>query len=248
MYKLGIVDDEPRILKGLSNYYPWEDLGFSIVLQASNGKEVLGYLERGNPIDVLLCDISMPEMDGIQLAQIISEQYSSILVIFLSGYADFSYAQKAVKFNVFEYLLKPVKYNELVSLFIKVRLHLSKETNGMMNETTYYDSIIVRIHQYVEENLETVTWKRVANHIRLSSNYLSYIYKKHTGKNFSDYLLATKMSHAKAYLLETDMKTYEIAEKLGYSDPKNFTRAFRSYFNKSPRDYRKSLPNKDDDL
>jgi YesN/AraC family two-component response regulator len=184
----------------------------------------------------------MPMMGGIELAKIIFEQYPATIVVFLSGYAEFTYAQQAMKYHVFEYLLKPVKFDNIVDVFNRIHALLDQSRNqkaeGASNELPYYESIVMRIHKFVEENLKTVTWKQVAQYIRLSPNYLSYLYKKQTGRNFQEYLQEIKMQRAKTYLLKTDMKTYEIADKLGYANAKNFTRAFHSYYHCSPRHFR----------
>lgn len=90
------------------------------------------------------------------------------------------------------------------------------------------------------ENLSCITLKQTALHVGLSSSYLSSIYKQQTGNSFSDDILNMKMQVAKQLLNDGDLKTYEIAERLGYDNPKNFTRAFRSCYGFSPRDFKKN--------
>ena len=237
MYRLGIVEDEELILRGLRNYYPWEKLGFTISVLCHNGKELLEYLSNGNMLDAILSDIAMPEMDGIEMAQIISAEYPSIQMVFISGHADFSYAQQAIRFNVSEYLLKPVKYNDLINAFTNIRNKI-EEQSGLKPRISSNNQLIQRIHDITESNLSSVTWKGIADELNFTPTYLSALYKKLEGRSFSDYLLETKMNAAHDMLLETNLRTYEIAEKLGYSNPKNFSRAFRLYFGKSPKEFR----------
>ena len=99
MYRLLVADDEKKLLSGLCDFYPWKELGFQIVARAENGQEVLEYLSR-NPVDVVFTDISMPVMSGMELAEILYREYPEVKVVFLSGYADFKYAQQALKFGL----------------------------------------------------------------------------------------------------------------------------------------------------
>ncbi len=123
MYRLLVADDEKKLLSGLCDFYPWKELGFQIVARAENGQEVLEYLSR-NPVDVVFTDISMPVMSGMELAEILYREYPEVKVVFLSGYADFKYAQQALKFGVSDYVLKPVKTDVLwkrKSVFVPMR-------------------------------------------------------------------------------------------------------------------------------
>lgn len=239
MYKLGIVDDEPKLLAGISSYYPWNELGFEIVTQLHNGKEVLEYL-KCNFLDVVFTDISMPEMDGIELAKALHEEYPEIAVVFLSGYAEFKYAQQALKYNVCDYILKPVKYDEIVQVFSQIKNKLDDKYGQREEAEGYYEQIVARVNQYVEENITTATLKDAAQKVNMSPGYLSALYKKYTGQTFSDYLTQSKMAYAQKLLLDIHLKTYHVADILGYEDPKNFTRAFKSYYGKTPREFRKT--------
>lgn len=114
MIKILIVDDEPFIRQGLQILIPWEQYGFEIAGEASNGKEAIELLNK-QEFDLVFTDIKMPEMDGLEL---IEYTWNSISreprFVILSGYSDFEYAKKAIKFNVADYVLKPVQKEELV--------------------------------------------------------------------------------------------------------------------------------------
>lgn len=238
MYQLVIVDDEPRILNGLCKYYDWHQMGFELSGRFRNGKEVLDHM-KSHPVDVILSDISMPVMDGITLAKTLYEQNSPVILVFLSGYAEFEYARQALTYKVYEYILKPIKADELHSVFRRISELLNQDGNHS-DTGNYYDKLIQKARLYMEENLSVVTLKQTALHIGLSSSYLSSIYKQQTGNSYSDDIQNMKMQIARQLLNDGDLKTYEIAEKLGYDNPKNFTRAFRSYYGFSPRDYKKN--------
>nr|WP_304220060.1 response regulator transcription factor [Fredinandcohnia onubensis] len=111
--KLLVVDDEPIISQGLRFTIPWDSYGVEVIGEASNGKEASEILAH-EQVDIVLTDVRMPEMDGIQLARYIHEQMPHIQVIIISGYDDFEYAREAMRFRVQDYLLKPVDIDELI--------------------------------------------------------------------------------------------------------------------------------------
>ena len=115
-----LVDDEPIILEGLSVLIDWEAEGCKIVKTASNGKEAYEYLLE-NEVDLILADIKMPIMTGLELLEKIrTENISDAYFAILSGYNDFSFAQKAIRYSCMEYMLKPVAKEQLLELISKV--------------------------------------------------------------------------------------------------------------------------------
>ncbi len=120
MYRLIIVDDEEVIRNGLRSVVDWNALGFTVVGTFSNGNAALGYL-REHAIDVVLADIRMPRLSGLDLARILMIDKPETLVVILSGYDDFQYAQEAIDLNVFKYLLKPIKEAQLTEVFAKLK-------------------------------------------------------------------------------------------------------------------------------
>ena len=107
MYTLLIADDEPLIRNGVKKIIDWESLGFSKIFLAEDGQEALDIIKK-NHVDLVLTDIVMPFMDGLQLAEILSRDYPQIHVVILTGHEDFEYAQKSVGFGVKTYILKPI--------------------------------------------------------------------------------------------------------------------------------------------
>lgn len=240
MYSLGIAEDETKILNGLCKLYPWNSLGFEIKMKAANGQEMLNYLNN-NHLDVILSDISMPVLNGIELAREIQQKNLDTIVIFLSGYADFQYARQAIRYNVYEYILKPVKSQELINVFTQVRDKLDiYYKDCTVEKKNYYTALIEKINHYTLSNLADANLKNAADYIGISASYLSSIYKQYAEKNYSEFILEEKMKRACKLLNDGILKTYQIADQLGYDDPKNFTRAFKNYYGFSPREYRKS--------
>lgn len=120
MTKLILVDDEKMILNSLSRYICTQLPDFEICGCFFDGTEALDYLLE-HPVDIVLTDICMPQMDGIELAREISIRLPHCVVIILSGYSEFEYARNAIKYNVFNYMLKPIDYRELKNVFEKAR-------------------------------------------------------------------------------------------------------------------------------
>ena len=102
-----LADDEQQILYGMKNGIDWESLGFSVVGTAQNGKEALELIEEYHP-DLLISDIKMPFMDGLELSKTIHENYINTKIILFSGWDDFEYARTAISYGVSQYIMKPI--------------------------------------------------------------------------------------------------------------------------------------------
>jgi two-component system, response regulator YesN len=113
--KVLIVDDEPIICQGLMQTVPWRELGAEVVGEASDGEEAIELMES-HEVDLVLSDVKMPLMDGLQLAEYISIHLPDVRMVLISGYDEFEYAKRAMRLGVKDYLLKPVDIDELMKL------------------------------------------------------------------------------------------------------------------------------------
>lgn len=126
MYKLILVDDEEEVRKGMLRKVDWAGHGFEIAGEAENGHEALAIAEK-TPPDVVVTDIKMPFMDGIELSETLSKKYPTVKIIILTGFDEFEYARKAINLNVVEYILKPIASKEFTELLDKVKKRLDEE-------------------------------------------------------------------------------------------------------------------------
>ncbi|MGO4348103.1 response regulator [Paenibacillus sp. MCAF9] len=237
MYRLLLVDDEADTREALSSYFPWQEVGFQIIGQCGNGKEALNFIQNHDKIDVILTDIKMPVMSGLELAEVIHEQKHNIHVIFLSSYREFEYAQKALRYRVNNYIVKPAKYQVLLDVFAGLRDELEAAKHALdqpPSGTSNEGLIITQIKAYIQNQYKDANLEDAAKQVYLNANYLSYLFKQKTGQNFTDYLIQVKMKVAMRLIQENQYKTYEISEMVGYSNAKNFTRTFKSYYGKTP--------------
>ena len=249
MYQVLIADDVAEICNGLSHYFPWHEFGVEVVGQAADGVQVLEFI-ASRPVDVLLCDIKMPVMDGIALAQELFNRKSPVKIVFISAYQEFEYAKKALAFGVVDYLVKPTKYDDLVEVCYKIKTELDKASDDRsgnnpqtlsgleMNGCNYQEQIVTTVKNYIEDHFRDASLEGAAELVHMNSHYLSKFFKDKTGQNFSDYLIEVRMRKAAELLQNPAYLTYQISDMVGYSSPKNFARTFKSFFGKTPREYR----------
>lgn len=259
VYRLIIVDDEEEIRKGLASYFPWEELGYTVVATADDGRKAIELVRQGK-VDVVFSDIRMPVMSGLDLARAIFEEGHKVPVVFLSAYKDFGYAKQALDFGVRCYVLKPTNYTEITSVFRKLKNELDyrperpgdpasppSDRAGPPGPTSSPgppgnkgDAAIARVQRYLEREYTRATLERAAAIVNKNPQYISRLFKQVTGINFNEYLIRVRMEKAAQLLSDVNYLTYQVSEIVGYSDPKNFTRTFRKHFGVSPREFRRT--------
>ncbi len=186
MLKLMLIDDEPFILQGLRVLLDWEAEGYEIVKTAENGREALEYLKE-NRVDLIISDIKMPEMSGIELLKHIrDEKISDAYFVVLSGYGDFHYAQQVIRYDCMGYALKPVEKEELLRIIRDVA-KLSEKSLLDSYERKELENV------YLEKNIialltgkyDDINLNYVKNHLQLSEG-IRYIIIEF-GDNFEEY-------------------------------------------------------------
>ena len=147
MYKLIIVDDEEEVRKGIIQKIEWAKFHFEIAGEAENGREALDLIEENIP-DIVITDITMPLMDGMELAAILKEHFPTVKTVILTGFDDFKFAQQAIKYGVADYILKPVLPKDIYGLLEKLK-------NQIDNEIAQKEDI-VKLRSYYNESLPVI--------------------------------------------------------------------------------------------
>lgn len=250
MYKVLLVEDEAVIREGLKKLVEEVVEGFEVAAQATNGKVALEHLAVWLP-DLLITDIRMSELNGLDLIKRVREQYPELPVLIISGYSDFEYAKQALRYGVSEYLLKPIDRLELAQFLDKLKrkweaerkLVQAKDRNSENSSQNGVDKeqrqIIRKVKELVHQRLDQeITLQYIADQVHLNLKYLSHLFKAETGQHFSDYVTEARLNQAKRLLKQTNLKIYEIAPMCGYASTKHFTVAFKHFAGLSPSEFR----------
>lgn len=219
---------------------------FNVVASAQNGKEAYELSLKLKP-KVIISDIKMPIMGGIELTKEIKKVYSDIYIVLLTNYAEFSYAKEAISCGVYEYLVKSdIRPKELKEILERIDDSInSQETKpqNIVNENNEdeikYSKAIKKSMEYIDKNYkEHISLHDIANYVYLSHEYFSRLFKEEVGENFSLYLTNYRMKKAEKLLKTTDMKISQISMNVGYSNASYFSKTYKKYKGISPEDDR----------
>ena len=120
MYRILLVDDEILVRDAIKENIDWKSMDCQLVGDCENGKQAADFV-KSHPVDIVLTDILMPYMDGMELSHFLHDNYPEIVIVIFSGFGEFEYAKKAIQYNVSEYMLKPVTAMELREVIGKMK-------------------------------------------------------------------------------------------------------------------------------
>lgn len=143
-YKVILVDDEAEVIDMIEKKIHWNDLGFEVAGSATNGVKALELVEKLQP-DVVLTDIKMPYMDGLELSRRLNREYPNIYIMLCTGFDEFEYAKEAVHLEIKEYMLKPVNATELSESLTNLKHTLDREREEKLN--------VKKLNDYFQEVL-----------------------------------------------------------------------------------------------
>jgi YesN/AraC family two-component response regulator len=255
-----IVDDEPIIRIGLKTLVDWQQFGFTHVGEAEDGQEAWEQIDSLQ-VDIVITDLLMPRMDGLELIRLLQNHSRSIAIIVLSCMDDFTYVKEAMKYGAKDYILKPtMEPDQLVVILKTVRdellqtremkrqlLSLQRVTETVIHSAvdeqqlqipTTRNPFVIKAFRYMDNNYASnISTLDIAEHVRLSRSYISDLYGKETDQSLSEALTRIRIGKAKALLRKGELKIYEIAEAVGFLDAKVFAKAFRRLEGCSPREF-----------
>lgn len=244
MYRIVVAEDEAIIRDNLAHAFDWGRMGFEIVHTAANGQDALAYF-RAHAADVLLTDVRMPGMDGIELMWAVKELRPQVEIVFLSGYADFAYVRSALQAHAFAYVLKLDLMKDLEPVFeqLRARIDHQRATEIYQAQIASMQALISReamdpisqAQQYVLEHFaENLRLEDVAGRFFLSPAYFSRMFKKKLGMTFSDYVKEQRLAMAYRLLETTQLRVIDVGLEVGYRDIKYFTQLFRDRYGVLP--------------
>lgn len=259
-YQVVLIDDEPWTMVYMKKTFKWEDKGFEIIAETQNSLEAFDLIEQTRP-DVVFTDIRMPEMSGIELMKGLRKKGVESEFVIASGFAEFEYAQEAVKLGAFEYCLKPISSEKADELLDRLALHLNARTDarrmhaarlsnrdeeaGPITEEDgqiKFTDMLAYIRCHYKEKLQL---KDLAKQFYLNSNYCCHLFAKYTGKTFSEFLTQLRMEEA-ARLLQTHFTIEDVARKAGFVDYFYFNKVFKKYYGVTPTEFRKGSRSRSD--
>lgn len=330
-YSVLIVDDMEAIRNMIRRLPIWGDAsGFNIEAEAKDGEEALE-LFRVNDFDLVISDIRMPKVDGIELIKELKEVSPDTITVLLTDHAEFTFAKEAIKYGVLDYLVKPVEKDAIDKVLVMAREVLDqrkKQLNFYYPEKYVVDAgkkiclgdskgieeiinieetiklrtkdnptntdilleklekdvkelvigehswlkyflgmkydfkldtwlmyvleeldeflpvnsknqYIRKIARYLLENIEVeISMNDLADKLYLSKNYLGELFKQETGTSLAEFVNRAKVRRAGVLLLESDLKWYQIAIKLGYNNIEYFTKIFKKIMGVTPQNFR----------
>ena len=248
MTKVLIVDDEKYVRMGIKSDTDWALIGCEVVGEASNGLEALEVAENTRP-DLVVSDIRMPKMDGIELAEKLIEKYPNVKVIFLTAYNEFEYARQAVRIGVSDYLLKPFSDGELEgSIQRLLHLHpnapassseLEEQLIPLKKKEEVSNRYVSAAIEYIEDHYPDSDFSlgALAESMSVSEGHISRLFKAETDISINNSLTKYRIKMAMDYLKDVQVKVYEVAEKVGYQDIAYFSNTFKKLVGKTPSDY-----------
>lgn len=237
MYKVLLVDDEKWILDELKSEFCWEEYGFTIQAAITQPNIVLQLIKRLTP-DLIILDIIMPGVDGFSLISKIKETGYSMPLIILSAHSQFQYTRHAIRLGIFDYLQKPIDYDELAKTIINVKAFLDSKKSSVpeITDTNVINLILNNIHLNYGQKQKLSDY---AEKYFMNANYLSQLFKQKTGETFINYLINVRIKKATELLENSNESIASIAQKVGYSDYAQFVKIFKKYTGKTPTEYRK---------
>lgn len=259
MIKTLIVDDEALVRKGLAAIAPWDRYGLQVVGEAANGEKALEFMGE-NEVDLVITDLVMPAMNGLELMRAIRRDRPRVWMVVLTCHQDFQYIQEALRLGAIDYIVKTQLEKETMEeVFARIADRIGRDQADSAARTApgmegtaegvvpdarlrFSDEVVdsvIKAARLIRERLgDELNQDLVAREVSMSRGYFSHCFKEIMGLSFSDYLRHLRMARAKTLLTETSKPVYWIARELGFHDEKYFSKLFREQTGCLPTDFR----------
>ncbi len=253
-----IINDEEITAETMKREISWSDYGIDEVKTAYSASSARKIINE-DTVDLMLCDIEMPDEDGIQLLRWVRENDKKIECIFLTCHASFDYAKAAIELDCQDYLLVPAKYETIgnkvkgvVERILKDREDLKYQEFGkkaiqekmehaveVHGEKLNPKQLVENAVGYIMKNLssQSLSVQEIADSLYLHPYYLNRIFKKYTDSSISQYIISERMKMAATLLSDGHLSANSVSEEVGYKSYSNFNLTFKKYYGCTPSKY-----------
>lgn len=244
-----IVDDEPLALQDILNGVQWEKLNFRQVYTARDYEQAVDVLEKRN-VSILLTDIELGNRSGLDLIQWANEHTPHTKCIVLSCHDEFDFAQRAVRMECLDYVLKPVPSDELtkVLLWAQERFCTEQESYRLEHEkaagtvaiTAKRDDSTRAVVAYIQEHIaEELLVEDIARIVHISPRHLNRLFQGNYGMPVSEFVTRQRMELAGSLLRDHYASVSQVSERVGYSNYSYFIKLFKKHYGITPGEYQK---------
>jgi YesN/AraC family two-component response regulator len=265
LFSILIAEDEEVFRRVLPLIIDWASLGFRIAGTAENGQAALEFCERER-VDVVLTDIRMPVLNGIELAMELRLRSPATKVVLLSAFEDFRYARMGIECGVHGYILKSEGEEEIERYFSKLRPVLDAEAvaapaiqgcpddpeevfepcGGQPMEGPSLDQRGLKLVREAIAGMQasyqgTVSLESVAARLKVHPAHLSRVFSRDYGKTFTSVLRDIRIEAAKGLLADGRNRIYEVADLVGFEKPRYFSELFKKATGYTPHEYREKF-------
>ncbi|MEH2948883.1 response regulator [Sporofaciens sp. JLR.KK001] len=250
MIKILLADDEAVERRYFRNLFH-RHMEYQVVGEAQNGVEIAELAEKAQP-DVIIMDIHMPLMNGLESAHKIKERFPGMIIILNTAYADFEFAKKALDYRLDAYLLKPASEEQIIETIQSCMAHSAgrdlaaasqlNACRSIKNSPEQPENIVDILMKYIDENCyRNITLNELAELAHFTPSYVSKQFHRETGQTIKSYINQKKIENAKYLLANTRRTIQEVAQDSGFNNTSHFNRTFRQITDMTPLQYRQFI-------
>ncbi len=236
-----IIDDNPWAIADIRQTFNFESWSFFVTGEFRSAESALPFILQTHP-DLIFTDIRMEKMSGLDLSKVLREKDIKSLIVLISGYEQFDYAQLALRYDIFDYLLKPLDDTLTKELMQRIQKRLKEQypRPGVGTQNNALDAAIAYIEQHY---MHDISLNDVAERIFINKNYLSELFSKKIGITFSQYKNSVRIRHACEMMDHGYSNMTEISIAVGFDNSSRFSKVFRQHIGMNPQEYRRGQIN-----
>lgn len=237
-----LIDDEKWALDDILNIVDWNQYGFENIVTASDLKEAKRKIRIHTP-GLIVCDIRLKNENGLELLEFAKGLNPDTICIIISAYDDFSYIQRALRGQTFDYMLKPIDKERLEEDLVRIQ-NIIKEsklkklvynTEGINDRNTIFEKLVA----YIKENVSRmIVVRELEEEFHLAYTSINKLFLDNMGITVKNYIITVKMEYAMELIKNTDLLFSDISERIGYSDTFHFSKIFKKHTGFTPTEYK----------